>query len=330
MKCFALIVLTATPFLLTGSPLFAQRVYSSGQIDVQIRNPDGTPARRGIHVLLESGEGGVVDDCRTVEKGKCTFTPVTGIYVVRLNETGYRPLSVRVELTGITRQFVMVDLKPLEEKAPAAPVRKENLGTQVPVLELNVPEKARQEFELGQKSLEERQLDEGILHLHNALSIYDSFPQAHLLLGSAYLEQKKWTEAQSSLETAIRLNPKLAEAYLELGAVFNQLREYPKAETALTRGLDLNPDSPMGHYELAKALWASGRWQDAAPHAAASVAAMPDLAAAHVLLGNILLRKHDLDGALREYQTYLRLDPNGSMAAGTRDMIEKIKTSRKK
>ena len=330
MKCFALIVLTAMPVLLTASPPFAQRVYSSGQIDVQIRNPDGSPARRGIHVLLESGEGGVVDDCRTVEKGKCTFTAGTGIYVVRLNETGYRPLSVRVELTGITRQFVMIDLKPLEDRVPAVPVRKENVGTQVPVLELNVPEKARQEFERGQKSLEERQLDEGILHLRNALSIYDSFPQAHLLLGSAYLEQKKWTEAQTSLETAIRLNPKLAEAYLELGAVFNQLREYPKAETALTRGLDLNPDSPMGHYELAKAQWASGRWQDAAPHAAAAVAAMPDLAAAHVLLGNILLRKHDLDGALREYQNYLRLDPNGSMAAGTRDMIEKIKTSSKK
>jgi len=330
MKCFALIVLTAMPVLLTASPPFAQRIYSSGQIDVQIRNPDGSPARRGIHVLLESGEGGVVDDCRTVEKGKCTFTAGTGIYVVRLNETGYRPLSVRVELTGITRQFVMIDLKPLEDRAPAVPVRKENVGTQVPVLELNVPEKARQEFELGQKSLEERQLDEGILHLRNALSIYDSFPQAHLLLGSAYLEQKKWTEAQTSLETAIRLNPKLAEAYLELGAVFNQLREYPKAETALTHGLDLNPDSPMGHYELAKAQWVSGRWQDAAPHAAAAVAAMPDLAAAHVLLGNILLRKQDVDGALREYQNYLRLDPNGSMAAGTRDMIEKIKTSSKK
>ncbi len=86
----------------------------------------------------------------------------------------------------------------------------------------------------------------------------------------------------------------------------------------------------MGHYELAKSQWASGRWQDAAPHAAAAVAAMPDLAAAHVLLGNILLRKQDLNGALREYQTYLRLEPNGSMAVATRDMIEKIKSSRKK
>jgi len=77
-------------------------------------------------------------------------------------------------------------------------------------------------------------------------------------------------------------------------------------------------------------LWAPGRWQDAAPHATAAVAAMPDLAAAHVLLGNILLRKQELDGALREYQTYLRLEPDGSMAAGTREMIEKIKSTPRK
>src|SRR5712664_4406173 len=111
MKCFALIVLTAMPVLLTASPPFAQRIYSSGQIDVQVRNPDGTPARRGIHILLESGEGGVVDDCRTVDKGKCTFTPNTGIYIVSLNEAGYRPVSVRIELIGIIRQFAMLDLK---------------------------------------------------------------------------------------------------------------------------------------------------------------------------------------------------------------------------
>ncbi len=330
MKHSAFILLTATSLLLISSPACAQRVYSSGQIDVQVRNPDGTPARRGIHVLLESGEGGVVDDCRTVEKGKCTFTPTTGVYIVRLNEAGYLPVSVRIDLIGIMRQFAMLDLKPLEEKATAAPAHKENLETQVPVLELNVPEKARQEFDLGQKFLEERQIDEGIAHLKKALSLYDAFPQAHLLLGSAYLEQKKWPEAESSLENAIRLNSKLTEAYLELGAVFNQTREYPKAEAALARELELNPDSPMGHYELAKALWALGRWQDAAPHAATAVAAMPDLATAHVLLGNILLRKQDLDGALREYQTYLRLEPNGSMAVGTREMIEKIKHSPRK
>jgi hypothetical protein len=60
------------------------------------------------------------------------------------------------------------------------------------------------------------------------------------------------------------------------------------------------------------------------------VAEFPSLAAPHVLLGNILLRKNDPQGALREYEEYLRLDPNGSMAPSARDMIAKIQKALEK
>jgi len=50
---------------------------------------------------------------------------------------------------------------------------------------------------------------------------------------------------------------------------------------------------------------------------------MPDLAPVHALLGNVLFRESNGQGALDEYQEYLRLDPNGSMAPGVRQMIEK-------
>ena len=54
-------------------------------------------------------------------------------------------------------------------------------------------------------------------------------------------------------------------------------------------------------YELAKkTYWALGRWQDAAPLAADTVKVLPDLAAAHVLLGNIRLKLRDAAGALHE------------------------------
>jgi tetratricopeptide (TPR) repeat protein len=73
-----------------------------------------------------------------------------------------------------------------------------------------------------------------------------------------------------------------------------------------------------------------GRWQDAAPHATIAVRALPDLAAPHVLLGNILLRQNDPKAALHEYQEYLRLDPNGPMAPGTQEIIQKIQKTLEK
>jgi hypothetical protein len=48
MRCGVFIVFAAISLLLSCSSLFAQHVYNCGQIDVQVSNPDGTPARRGI------------------------------------------------------------------------------------------------------------------------------------------------------------------------------------------------------------------------------------------------------------------------------------------
>jgi len=102
------------------------------------------------------------------------------------------------------------------------------------------------------------------------------------------------------------------------------MAKYAEAETALLRGLELDPESADGHHELAKAYWALGRWQDAEPHAQKAVALKPDLAPAHVLLGNIALRKRDPQGALKEFQEYLRLEPNGPMAEQVRTIVAKI------
>jgi tetratricopeptide (TPR) repeat protein len=246
-----------------------------------------------------------------------------------MSERGYQEVIVRVELIGTSRGYATLELKPVSGQAPGKP-RESTSGKIVSAVDLRVPDNARQEYEKGENALKENKLDASVGHFRKAVHLYEIFPRAYEKLGTAYLGQQKWAEAQTALEKAIQLDPELGDAYLELGAVCNQTKEYTKAEGALTRGLELNPDAPGGHYELAKTYWAMGRWQDAAPHAANAVAALPDLAPTHVLMGNILLRKNDPQGALREYQEYLRLDPNGSMAAGTRSMIDKIYKSLEK
>ena len=51
----------------------------------------------------------------------------------------------------------------------------------------------------------------------------------------------------------------------------------------------------------------------------------PDLAGAHLLKGNLLLRVSRAHDAFVEFDEYLRLEPNGPFAAETRALVEKIR-----
>ena len=50
----------------------------------------------------------------------------------------------------------------------------------------------------------------------------------------------------------------------------------------------------------------------------------PDLAGAHLLKGNLLLRVARATDAVAEFNEYLRLEPNGPFAAETRALMDKI------
>lgn len=299
----------------------------SSEIIVQVRNPDGNPASSGIHLRLESEAGSNLAECETEGAGKCRFTPgASGRYVVRARQFGYRDVSVTVELVDTLRAYITLELKP-ETGTTLSNSRPGNLRDPVSVLDLNVPENARAEFKKGQAALKENNFDASITHLRKAIKLHAAFPQACNLLGTAYIAQENWDEAEKAFRKAISLDDKTSDAYLGLGTIFNQTKQYQLAEAPLLRGLELKPDAPMGHYELAKTYWFLGRWQEADPHARNAVSAMPAVGPPHALLGNILLRERNPQGALDEYQEYLRLEPLGSLAPAVRQVVEQLKES---
>jgi tetratricopeptide (TPR) repeat protein len=297
------------------------------EINVQVRGVDGKPAPIGTHVVLELVEGGDIDDCSTEPGGHCHFVPPTpGSYFVKLKQPGYKENFYRVDLIMNHKGYANLKLEPIPGEAQPAPPAGSSGGS-VSAADLAVPDNARKEFDAAQKSLDAKDFDSGIAHLLRAIDIYGNFPQAYATLGAVYVEQKRYKEAQTALEKAVQLDPKAAGAYMELGAALNQLKDYPGAVTALSKGLELNADVPAANYELAKAYMAQQQWQNAEPPLRKVITAQPDMAGAHVMLGNVLLKKGDGPGALTEFQTYLKLEPNGPMADGAREVIPKIQAA---
>jgi tetratricopeptide (TPR) repeat protein len=297
---------------------------TGGIIDVQVRYQDGRPAPRGIHVRLEAAEGGAAADLDTIQGGKCQFRQSAGgVYIVRISDLGFKEVSARVELIDSPRAYVTLDLIPLQDNEPPPAVTVPPAEA-VSVKDLAIPEAARTEFNKGEDAMRAKNADESVKHFEKAIKLYESYPQAYRMLGAALVEKQQWPEAETALKKSIELQPDLAPAYFDLGALRNQTKNYPGAEDALKKGLELTPDAAVGKYELAKTYWAMGRWQEAAPLAADTVKALPDLAAAHVLLANIRLKQRDAAGALHEYQEYLRIEPQGTLASQVRDMVEKI------
>jgi tetratricopeptide (TPR) repeat protein len=324
LRSLAMCFLFALPLYAQGGARGGRQ--SGGLIDVQVRFADGRPAPRGIHVRLESAEGGAEADLDTIQGGKCQFVQATsGVFIVRISEKNYKEVSSRVELIASPRAYVTLDLIPLhKEPAPEAAEPPSDPAEAVSVKDLTIPEPARLEFSKGEEAMREKNTDESVKHFQKAIKLYDAYPQAYRMLGDALVARQQWPEAETALKKSIELQPDLAPAYFDLGALRNQTKNYSGAEEALKKGLELTPDATVGKYELAKTYWGMGRWQDASPLAVDTVKALPDLAAAHVLLANIRLKLRDAAGALHEYQEYLRIEPQGSMAPQVREMIEKI------
>lgn len=292
-------------------------------IRVQVRMPGGRAASQGIMVLLEEQGGGVVAQAQTDSLGKCTFNPPNpAVYRVTVKQVGYSEIQAEADLTTQKSAFLMMELKPLPGHEPPPPP-----GGMISV---NVSDKAVKEFKQGEtRLLKDQDIEGSIRHLKKAIGISKDFTDAYVMLGFAYLAQKNPAQAKPVLEKALKLDPKSWMAHVELGAAYNLEKRYPDAERELQAGLALNDNAAVGHYELAKTYWVTNRWQDAEPHAAKAVELAPDLAAAHVLLGNVMIRKQDFAGAKHEFEEYLRIEPNGPMAAASKDMIAKLNKASK-
>ena len=302
------------------------------EIHGQVRFAEGGAPAEQVVVRLESFDGGgSISEVFTDRLGKFQFTGLPPAqYSVRVRQSGYRDVEQSIDMTTTSSGLVMLQLI---RDIPLA-------GTSVTgSINANVPAAAQKEFDKGLAALAAGGKDKttfAVKCFEKAVSIYPKFVEARLKLGTGYMDLGQWDKAEQALLATVDVDPKAFNAFFALSEVYLRESKIGDAEKVLTKGLAIQDASYLGHLNLARVYWEKAReikdLTQAKPALEKSYNEVkraltldPNLAGAHLLKGNLLLRVGRANDAVNEFNEYLRLEPNGPFAGETRTLVDKIK-----
>jgi len=243
--------------------------------------------------------------------------------------------TVTIEAPGYIREEQSVDI--FDSNATEFMTFRLRADPRKPVVtaDPNAPPEANAEFQKAE-AVAAGKIEEEIRHLEKAVSIYPKFVQAELKLGTAYMDLQQWDKAEQALRKTLEIDPKVANAFFALGEVYLRQKKYDQAEKVMQDGLAIETHSAQAHLTLARIYWEKvagvkdeAQWrpplEKSYEEVKQSLALDPNLAAAHLLKGNLLFKVRRAEDAQHEFEEYLRLDPKGQYADQTRALVEKIK-----
>src|ERR1700741_3033944 len=300
------------------------------EIHGQVRLAEGGAPAEHVVVRLESYDGGgSISEAFTDRLGKFQFSALPPAqYSVRVRQSGYRDAQQTIDMTTTSSGLVLLQLS----REPSSTV------TRTGSIDANVPAAAPKEFDKGTTALAEGGKDRvsiAVKCFEKAVAIYPKFVEALLKLGTGDMDLGQWEKAEQALLATIEVDPNAFNAFFALSEVYLRQNKIAEAEKVLVKGLAIQDQSYLGHLNLARVYWEKAReLKDLAQAKPAleksyeevkrALTLNPDLAGAHLLKGNLLLRVGRVPDAMAEFNEYLRLEPNGAFATETRTLVEKI------
>ena len=322
LACMALVLASA-------SPVLAQ----IGQISGQVRYAETNQPAFNAIVSCDSYISGFIGQQYADRNGRFQFSRLQlGQYTIRVRYPGYLEEKQDVDLSTAVTANLQFQLKANNPKS--------TVSSRPGTIDASLPSAAATgEFNQAVALIstgKKEDIEKAVPHLQKAIALYPNFTEAELKLGAAYMDLGAWDKAEQTLQTVIQIDPKAGNAYFALGEVYRREKKYDQATTILEAGLVIEPRSAQGHFTLARVYWekVSGvkdesQWRPPLEKSYQEVKQAidldPNFAAAHLLKGNLLFKVRRAEDALKEFDEYLRLEPNGEFASQTRDLAEKIR-----
>ncbi len=312
-----LLALGVLPGYTQGVPSRRSR-YSIGGT---IRDESTHRGLENVLVALKDATGTPITTTFTRDNGDFQFDGLgNGDFIVELNLKDYNRLEERVTLSGISRLGLSIFLD-RTGKAANPPVQ-----LSISAHQLSVPHKAHDEFEKGMTLIYLKSDYRGAIgQFQLAIRDFPTYYEAFAEEGNCYYQLQEMGSAEEALRKSVELSSgQYADADFTLAAVLTDAKRYSEAETIARQGVSVDTSSWRGPFELARALTALKKTDEAEKDAQQSRDLMPDNPPVYLLLANIHIQKKDYPGLVRDLDDYLRLAPVGPEADQARKTRERV------
>ncbi len=169
-------------------------------------------------------------------------------------------------------------------------------------------------YVLGMCYLKVRRIDKAREAFANMYSVPEGSATAHLLLAQMMVRQHHEEEAQPEVEAAISIDSRLPMAHFLLGEIHLYKSRPEAALNEFKEELALNPSVWLVYWRTGDALARLERYDEAERALKQAIWLNETFSAPYVLLGQIALKKGDLELALGFLERAVKMDPNNSKA----------------
>jgi tetratricopeptide (TPR) repeat protein len=295
--------------------------HSIFSIGGSIRDDSNQRGMESIQVVLKGATGTPIATAFTRDNGDFQFDGLRdGDYTIEVKMKDYDQFQQQVSISGASRLGISIFL--------ARSVKGVTPGLQLSISahQLSVPHKAHDEFEKGMTLIYLKADYHGaIAQFQLAIRDFPTYYEAYAEEGSAFFQLQDLGHAEEALQKSIDLSAgQYADAMFTMGSILTDTKRYAEAEDVSRRGISVDASSWRGPFELARALTAMKKTEEAEKSAQKSRDLMPDNPPVYLLLANIHIQRKDYPALVRDLDDYLRLAPIGPEADQARKTREHV------
>jgi tetratricopeptide (TPR) repeat protein len=232
----------------------------------------------------------------------------SGNFRILAKRNGYQLVSLPVTLGATSLSYVLVSLhRSAGEHAPAA-------GDAISAHQLSIPENARDAFEKGFKLLNGAKPDyhKALSFFERAIKAYPEYYEAYAEAGIAQHRLGDKRAAEENLRKSVELSAsKYTNALMWLAEMLNDDGRFNDAGDFARRCATQDDSSWRCDLELARALAGLKRPAEAEAVATKASELNPNYAGTFLVLGNIHIQQRKFAAVVKDFDTYLKLEPSG-------------------